>query len=115
MSRKARRIIGRAADSSDLVGAPPPLRQIWVSRVSNGSENSMKKYLTDNSVTVSEIERTSHPMSKFSSYKITIPKTDLHKVFDENFWPNGIYFKMWYNRMDQNADDNTSESYNSVY
>ena len=115
MSRKARRTIGRAAASSDLTGAPPPERQIFVSRVSIGSENSMKNYLVDNGVNVSNIERSSHQISKFSSYKITIPKPDLHKVFDENFWPNGIYCRMWYNRTVQNDDDNTDNDNDSSY
>ena len=115
MSRKARRTIGRAAASSDLVGAPPPERQIWVSRVSNGTETSMNKYLTDNGVTVKSIEKTSHPSSKFSSYKISIPMTDLHKVYDEIFWPYGIYCKRWYNKVEQNDDDNTDFSDNDLY
>ena len=102
MSRKARRTIGRAAASADLTGAPPPLRHIWVSHVSNASENSMKKYLNDNNVTVCDIKKTSHQMSKFSSYKISIYKTDLDKVFDENFWPNGVYCKIWWERPGQN-------------
>ena len=115
MSRKARRTIGKGAASSDLAGAPPPERQIWVSRVSNGTETSMKKYLTDNSVTVKSIEKTSHPSSKFSSYKISIPKTDLHKVYDEIFWPYGIYCKRWYNKVEQNVDDNSDDSDNNLY
>ena len=108
MSRKSRRTIGRAAASSDIAGAPPPLRQIWVSRVTNGNGNSMKNFLSKNGVTVSDIEKTSHPMSKFSSFKITIYKPDLDKVFDENFWPDGVYCKIWYRKMDQNDNGHTN-------
>ena len=73
----------------------------------------MRKYLTDKGVVVNNIQKTSHQMSKFCSFKICIYKTDLHKVYDENFWPNGVYCKRWFDRSEQNADADSNGGNNS--
>ena len=74
----------------------------------------MEKYLTDNGIIVNGIEKTSHPQSKFTSFKITIFKPDLH-FFDDNFWPNGVYCKIWYERIDQNNGANDNGVQNGSY
>ena len=87
-----------------------PIRQLFVSRVQNGDINDMKIYLSNNGVTVRNIVKTLNNMSMFNSFKISIEVLDLRKVFNDNFWPTGIYCKLWYNSRLQNNNDNSSEA-----
>ena len=104
-SRRPRSGLSRAAGAA-IAGAPPPNRHIWVSRVMNGDSNGMKRYLTDNNVTVLDITKTSHDSARYISFKILIPKPDLSKVFNNEFWPDGIKCRMWFDRSHNNVNDN---------
>ena len=92
-SRGRRRpaVVGRReVPSSQLQGAAPPCRDIFVSRVREGTVDIVQSFLQENSVNVKNIEKMSHENSKFCSFKMKVLKNDLIKVFDENFWPNGV-------------------------
>ena len=108
--RNRHRTIGQGAAVTGLVGAPMPIRQIFVYRVQNGDIDDMKQYLSNNGVTVINIIKTSHGMSMFNSFKISIQVLDLMKVFNDNFWPTGIYCKLWKNPRMQNNNDNNDNS-----
>ena len=75
-----------------------PIRQIWLSRIYNGNEQLIKKYMEDNHVKVHSIEKVSHELARFSSYKIAISVSNIDKVFEESFWPDGVKCKSWHNR-----------------
>ena len=63
-----------------------------------------------NSVDVNNIEKTSHPESMFSSFKITIPVVGSDKVFEKSFWPYGVRCQKWFDRSSRNYEsDNESD------
>ena len=43
-----------------------------------------------------KVEKVSNIDAKFSSFKVEIKITDVEKVIDANFWPTGIYVRMFY-------------------
>ena len=69
----------------------------------------------NNGVTVRNIVKTSHDMSMFNSFKISIQVLDLRKVFNDNFWSTGIYCKLWHNSRLQNNNDNDYSSQAGSY
>ena len=103
-----RHIIGNNNSAGgNLRGAPPPPRNIFVSRVLDGDTKLMTDFLNLNNVKVNEIQMTSHPESKYSSFKINISVYDRDKVLDPSFWPFGIKCEMWREpRSRQNSDGN---------
>ena len=74
----------------------------------------IKKYMEENGVSVSEVTKTSHDQSKFSSFKVSISKLDLDKVFDDLFWPSGVHCKMWWNREKMSMDMNDDSRDNKI-
>ena len=105
------RVIGtNNSTGGNLRGALPPPRDIFVSRVLDGTTEMMKDFLSHNNVNISKIDQMSHPDSKYCSFKITISVTDKYKVLDSNFWPNGIQCKMW--RSARNNFDNDRDVLN---
>ena len=99
-------VIGRGASTEGLRGAPPPARVIFVSRVVTGDKESMSNFIKSRGVNVINIEKTSHEDATFSSYKIRISVVDKEKVFDPNFWPEGVKCRMWRERKERNQDNN---------
>ena len=61
----------------------------------NGNEAVIKNHLRHHKVDVAEIMRTSHFESKFSSFKISIAKSDLDAVLQPSFWPRGVVCEPW--------------------
>lgn len=110
MSRNKRRKItnGNGAPMGSLSGAPIPIRQIWVSRVHRGD---IKEHMQINHVQVHNIEKTSHPESMFSSFKITIPVSECAKIFDESFWPAGVRCQWWHDKSHRNNDSDNDSTY----
>ena len=80
----------------------------------NGDTETMTSYLNNNGVKVIDITKTSHDRAIFNSFKVSIPLPHLTKVFNEHFWPNGIYCKSWYNRAN-NYDDSSHEADDGAY
>ena len=94
--RGRRRVVG-CGDVSDegLEGAPPPLRQVWVSRVASGDEQTIKQFLERKNVVVNDIGRVSHVDAKYKSYKISVNVNDLDTVLEGSFWPRGLLCQVW--------------------
>ena len=115
--RKRRGIMGRSTTQvMGLQGAPPPIKEIFVSRVLTGNEYNMKTFLNDNNIQVHEIEKVSHPDSKFNFFKIAISSLDISSVLDESFWPGGICCKTWgYSRVNSNVSNYDSDYENDGY
>ena len=116
MSRRQRRKItyGNAATMGGLSGAPLPVKQIWVSRVSRGDIRDIQDHMHRNNIDINDIEKTSHPNAKFSSYKISIPVSGSDKVFEESFWPLGVRCQKWFERSPR-IYDSDSDSNNDQY
>ena len=81
-----------------------------MSRVSRGDVSDIKGHMKMNNIYVNDIEKTSHPHAKFSSYKIVIPVSGSDQVFDESFWPIGVRCQKWYNRTYRNYDSDSDNS-----
>ena len=123
MSRNQRRktTFGNAATTGGLSGAPIPIRQIWVSRVSRGDEKDIENHMQINNIEINGIEKTSHPEAMYSSYRITIPAIGSDRVFNESFWPVGVRCQKWFDKPSRNYDSDTDSTYdqyddtNTVY
>ena len=116
--RRPRRQItyGNGMSTGGLSGAPLPIRQIWVSRLTNGSNQRVKDYIESRNVKVFNIEKVSHNEAQYSSYKVTISVADKNNVFDPLFWPTGVKCQWWYDRTPEpevNNDINNSNNNNS--
>ena len=79
----------------NLLGAPPPVRYVFVNRVTSGNPNILANYLNDKKVEFEKIERKSHPNSKYKSFKVTMYKDQLSTVLNNGFWPKGVKCKVW--------------------
>ncbi len=104
LPRRKRRVMGNGEDSvPGLEGAPPPLRHIWVSRVQRGSIETISAFIEKQQVKVFHNEKVSHQNAKFSSFKISISKSDLSKVLQDSFWPQGVQCQPWRENTRRNA------------
>ena len=106
----------------NLRGAPPPPRDIFVSRVVDGDTKLMTDFLKMNNVNINDIQMTSHPESKYKSFKINISVYDKEKVLDPEFWPFGIKCEMWRgprhrldNAIDSDSDDDDDNESSSAF
>ena len=82
-------------NSGRLVGAPPPMMNIWVYKVLEGNESIIEKYIKARNINVKQVLKMSKDGSKFISFKILIPKKDVDKVLNTDFWPEGVYSRIW--------------------
>ena len=78
-----------------LVGAPPTLSHIWLYNVAHGNIDTIKSYLKAKNINVGFILKKSHEKAKYKSFKITVYKSDINKLLDENFWPNRVKCRLW--------------------
>ena len=95
---------------AELQGAPPPVRNIFVSRVSQGNDRIVIDYLKSKSIKVLNIDCISHHKSKFKSFKVSIYKNDIEQVLNENFWPTGIHCKLWREFTSNSIDGKTYDN-----
>ena len=81
---------GRAVDCP-LVGAPEPIRKVFVSRMNcDTTISSLKNYLESRKVNVREIIQTSRETSKFKSFKVTVDRCNYQQMFSINMWSKGV-------------------------
>ena len=92
-STRKKRLIKEYANL--LKGAPPPIIRLFVSRVSFGSENTIDNYLRRCGVKPLSVVVASKPNAKYSSYKVSVYKTNVDAVLQDNFWPAGIKCRLW--------------------
>lgn len=89
--RRQKTITGKTSGSGRFKGAPEPSRDLFIARVdSDTTDNDLTEYLTEKAVTIRDLKCTSHPNSRFKSFKLTIPLSNLSDLLDENFWPDGV-------------------------
>ena len=104
----------KPAGEGDLIGAPPPKRYLFVSRLNRAMETEfVRSNLTSKNINVLEIEKMSHDYAKFNSYKIGVSIDDYYKLLNDKFWSSGIKCEKWRNRGNSNYDNQyvNDESY----
>ena len=90
LQRKKRVVKGRATNQT-LKGAPPPSREVFIYRVDKEATcDELKQYVESGHVAVRDLVVMSHEHAMFKSFKLTISVADLSKIYDEDFWPDGI-------------------------
>ena len=109
--RQRRRVTGsREARVDGLQGAPPPQRHVWIARILNGNEAKIKAYIESKDITVSDIRKVSHEEAQFSSYKVSIDKSQLTAQLDGAFWPRGVVCELWRDPRRRNTNGNADQA-----
>jgi hypothetical protein len=90
-------IMGRGSgQSGGLKGAPEPSRDLFIFRVDKSTlEADITNHLANHSVTIQTLECVSHQNAKYKSFKLSVPKSEYDKLFDENLWPEGIMIRKY--------------------
>ena len=102
-SRK--RVIQGNVQSDVVLGAPPPKRDFFISRVlPQTGDESFKKFIGDNVVKNFDLILTSNAKAKFKSYKLSVDIADREKVFRPEVWPMGVKLQRWRIRNDSEKD-----------
>ena len=72
--------IDRSTDTGNIRGPPPPSHITFVQRLEACSAEDLSNYMRDKGVNIRDIEKKSHPDSRFNSFKISISVLDKKKV-----------------------------------
>jgi hypothetical protein len=90
--RKEKRLTIRGtATNCTVKGAPEPIRELFISRVDNSTTtNVLKQHLHNNNINVIDLSQLSNELSKFKSFKLTVPRSLFASLFDGNLWPSGV-------------------------
>ena len=75
-----------------------PTIDIWVHRVKEGNEYSIKNWIESKNIEVHNIIKKSNLNSKYLSFKVNVDKRDLHDLLNDKFWPKGAKAKVWRNK-----------------
>ena len=95
--RRIKKSPNKKNEEDGIIGAPT-LRTVWISKVVQGNESNVKKYLNNRNIRVNNVKKTSHIDSQFKSFKIDILNTDIKFVMSNRFWPEGVNCKIWRER-----------------
>ena len=94
---RKRNIVKGSAASGTLHGAPEPNRDIFVYRVDSKTKcDDLKEYMEEKSFKVMNIELKSNSQSRYKSFKVTIPVSQMPLIFDEGKWPEGVCVRKFY-------------------
>ena len=100
-----KRVIQGNVQSDVVLGAPPPKRDFFISRVlPQTGDASFRKFIGDNVVKNFELTLTSNAKAKFKSYKLSVDIADREKVFRPEVWPMGVKLQRWRIRNDSEKD-----------
>ena len=92
---KNQRLIGNA-NSCDISGAPTPSRDFFVSRVDKSvTIEKITAYIRKKGVQFRNLVKTSHTEAANASFKLTIDFKDVDTVYQETFWPKGVWVRKW--------------------
>ncbi len=77
--------------------APPPSRDFFVSRVvKQASVSDMKQHLRNKGILCRDIKLTSHENATFNSFKVSVSYSDVSKIKETDFKPQGIWVRKWH-------------------
>ena len=98
--KKRKKVItGKGASTGNVMGAPEPVRHLFVKRISKDTnDEDVFTMMEQNGFTVKELKCISHPQAQFKSYKLAVPRSEFNKLFDENLWPKGVYVRTYWSQ-----------------
>ena len=92
--------------SNELRAAPEPSRDIFVSRLLKDTETAhLTEHLQKNGVMPRAVVKKSHDEAQFNSFRIELKLSDLSKVLQDTFWPNGVHVRRFYQKQQQHLQD----------
>ena len=98
-ARGGNKIVGKAKNSGLSSASTPTLSNFFISRVNKSvTVEKIKNYLRTRGVQQRNLIKTSHRDAENASFKLTIEPKDVNRVFNENFWPEGIWIRQWYEK-----------------
>ena len=101
----------KSCAESGLKGAREPNRFLFISRVENEcTKNELTKHLKKANISIRQLERVSVDKAMFKSYKLTVPKSQFHQLFDEELWPEGVRVQTWKDKKRNREDPNIGEA-----
>lgn len=98
--RKPKGVLGNKVTSDNcMLKSGPEVMDIFVSRLKASTvDSNVTDFLKDEGVNVISIEKVSNTNAKMNSYKIVIQYSDYNKVMKQEFWPNGIACRRFFNK-----------------
>jgi hypothetical protein len=110
--------LNTACEESGLKGAREhneANRFLFISRVENEcTKNELTKHLKKANIRIRQLERVSVDKAMFKSYKLVVPKSQFHLLFDEELWPEGVRVQTWRDKRRNREDPNMGEAENNV-
>ena len=104
-SRRQRTIIRGTASTDTFRTAPLPVRDFFLYRIDKDvTEKQIKDYLKDKNVQCLAVQKMSSEFAKFSSFKVTVPVTEVGNIMDADTWPEGAMIRKFTVRQ-QNQDN----------
>ena len=81
-------ITGKGASTGNVMGAPEPVRHLFVKRISKDTnDEDVFTMMEQNGFTVKELKCISHPQAQFKSYKLAVPRVELMY-----FWISYVFY-----------------------
>ena len=98
--RKKRSVVLGTGNAGGCVRGAPRTRDLFVYRVDKTvTADDMQRFLSDSGVTVSAIELVSKDCARNCSFRVTVPLTNLDRIFDPMVWPAGIGVRFFRRRL----------------
>ena len=89
--KKQNFVMGKSESRCGIKGAPEPNRDLFIFRLhKDTSDTELKTFITGKGFTVRSLACISNEMAKFKSYRLTVPKSEFSRLFDETLWPAGV-------------------------
>ena len=103
---KRKVVVKGTQKSCSLKGAPEPSRDIFVYRVQKDTADSeITDYVKDQNISIRSIEKMSNTESKFDSFRLEVSVSDMYRLFEPNFWPEGICVRKFFRPKQKVTDD----------
>lgn len=99
--RRRQRIIKgqKSGGGGSLVGAPEPLRDIFVYRLRKSTKaDDVAQHMIDNEMEPQTIELVSHEDSRFSSFRVQVNASLLQKVLQPDMWPENVCVRRYWQK-----------------
>ena len=101
---KPRTIIGKSVRDGliSVKGADLTINR-YVGRWHNDSTaNAVKEFISNQNVTVVELEELDTKHGRFKSFRLRVKKNDISLIEDENFWPEGVVLSPFFRGKETN-------------
>ena len=91
-------IMGTSSKTNCAIkGAPEPNRDLFIFRLDpETTDESLKKYIVDNGISIKELELKSNAKAMFKSYRLRVPKSQFARLLDGNMWPEGVGIRKYF-------------------